>query len=150
MLQRSPRTFFTISSFGDVGLQIVFGICYIGILVVTILLLLLRYILLTIGVVLFPLGIYFRYIPLFESFGKFILDILIYNIVFSFIFGIIILAVSKMTEVSPFNNFKMFCIMGALTTIDVFIIIITIMTIIKSVMSSDTVKTGMFVGKFFL
>ena len=44
----------------------------------------------------------------------------------------------------------MFCIMGALTTIDLFMVIITLMTILKSVMSSDAVKTGMFVGKFFV
>jgi hypothetical protein len=68
--------------------------------------LVLRYLVVSFGVVLFPVGIFLYFIPPLKGYGKFILNLLGIFIFITFIDLLIILACSKLIEVQLFENIK--------------------------------------------
>ncbi len=108
LLSQVDPTFFllTVDSLANIGLQFAFGMVYLGVLLINVLLLVIRYIIVSMGVVLFPIGIFLFFIPPLKSYGKFILTFLGIMIFVTFFDMLIILASSMLLDIPLFVNFK--------------------------------------------
>ncbi len=108
LLSQIDPTFFmlTIDNVVNIGLQFLFGIWYVFALVVVALFLILRYIIVSFGVVLFPIGIFFFFIPPLKGYGKFLLTFLCIMIFVTFFDMLIILGFSMLIDISLFANIK--------------------------------------------
>ena len=90
----------------NIGLQFFLGIFYVFTLLITILMLTLRYIIVAVGVVFIPIGIFLYFIPPLQSYGKLILNFLGICIFVTFFDSIVFLAGAKLVELQLFANFK--------------------------------------------
>ncbi len=125
---------------GSLGLQLILLIPYIITLVLTILLLGLRYLLVSIGVVLFPFALFFYFIPPLQSYGKMMLNALITLIFMTFFDAIILFGASALTTIGIFKDFQIIITTIAFLTVDIAMVLIMIFVIVKaafSVLDSD-------------
>ncbi len=101
-------TFFllTMDNLPNILLQIVFTIPYVLVLLTTTLLLIIRYIIVTVGVVIFPIGIFCYFVPPLRGYGQFIFHLLGMMIFITFLDMLIILACSQILEITFFANIK--------------------------------------------
>jgi len=96
----------TVDNFVNVGLELIFALAYAIALFVTMFMLVLRYIIVSFGVVLFPIGIFFYFTPPLKGYGRFILHLLGLFVFVTFFDLLIILACSMIVEIPLFANFK--------------------------------------------
>jgi hypothetical protein len=90
----------------NLGLQFFLGIFYVLTLIFSVIFLALRYIIVAIGIVFVPIGIFLYFIPPLNSYGRLILNFLGICIFVTFFDSLILLAGSKLVELSIFTNFK--------------------------------------------
>ena len=103
----NPQFFLlTADNLTNIGLELFLGIFYVITLIFTILFLALRYILVAIGVVFIPIGIFLYFIPPLKSYGKLILNFLGICIFVTFFDSLILLAGSMLANIPLFANFK--------------------------------------------
>ncbi|HLC73886.1 MAG TPA: hypothetical protein VJH20_04600 [Candidatus Nanoarchaeia archaeon] len=139
-------TFFslTFNNFGDIGLQLILIIPYLIILVITALLLGLRYLLVSIGVVLFPIALFLYFIPPLKDYGKMLLSLLLIIIFVTFFDVIILLGASILTNTQSLSNIRIILVISAFLTINLFMLFLIIFSFLKaafSVMNSDVGKS---------
>ena len=97
---------FTFDNLANTGLELLLSPMYLFSLLITILLLILRYIVVSVGVILFPIGLFCYFVPPLKSHGKFIIHLLAFFIFVTFIDLLIILACSLIVKDSLFANFE--------------------------------------------
>ncbi|MBT4824276.1 hypothetical protein HN695_02370 [Candidatus Woesearchaeota archaeon] len=90
----------------NIGLEFLFNMSYGITLFVTLILLVLRYIIVAFGAIIFPIAIFCYFLPPLKGYGKFALNVLGIFIFISFIDLLIILACSMLIEIPVFENFK--------------------------------------------
>jgi hypothetical protein len=90
----------------NIGLEIFFGLMYVITLLFTVLFLTLRYVIIAIGVVMIPIGIFLYFIPPLNSYGKLIVNFLGICIFVTFFDSLILLAGAKIIELPIFDNIK--------------------------------------------
>ena len=135
----------TASSLSSLGLELAFGIVYLSVLILTVTLLAIRYFLVAVGLVIFPIGIFFNFIPFLKQYGKLIINSLMVIVFLPFFQGLILLIISKMLEVTTFDNYKILVMITAFLLINLLMIFLLIFSIVKSalaVMSSDVGKVA--------
>jgi hypothetical protein len=142
ILKKCWVSFFTITYdvFSNLSLEYMFVTLYIAILLITILLLAIRYIFASIGVVLAPIGIFFCFIPPLKSYGKLIINSLGIMAFIPFIDAIIILASSQLLFTSVFSGIQILVKIVAFLIIDFSTIILFRLAVTKS--AFDTVTGG--------
>jgi len=113
---------FSIDHFGDIASQIMFGSSYLIVLLVTIIILSIRYLILSFGVALFPIAIFFYFIEPLKGMGKSLLYFLGINIFMSFIASIILLFGSMLLETSLFTDGKIFVMISSFLLVDILLI----------------------------
>ena len=96
----------TFDNIYNIGLQFVLLPIYLLTLVIAMLMLALRYIFVSMGVILLPIGIFCYYAPSLRSYGRFILHMLGNFVFVTFIDLLVILACSMIIEDPVFENFK--------------------------------------------
>lgn len=96
----------TFDNIFNIGLEFCLFPIYLISLLFAMLLLSLRYIIVSIGVILFPIGIFCYYAPSLRSYGKFILRVLGNFIFITFIDLLVILGCSMIIEDPVFESFK--------------------------------------------
>jgi len=101
---------------------VVLIISYVFVLLVSCLLLLIRYIIVSIGVAFFPLAIFLYYIPTLKQYGSKIMYGLMVNIFIPFIASIILLASAKLTELPAFQPYRIIVMIAAFLSVDVAVI----------------------------
>jgi len=129
-----PRSFFrlTLESSSNFGFDLIFGLIYILHLNITLVILLLRYIFVSAGVVLFALGIFFYFIPPLNKYGRLALNSLGVLVFLPFFYSIILLIGSRLVELKSFRNFKTLIMVGTLNLIIIFTFFILLFVIIKA------------------
>ncbi len=142
ILKKCWVSFFTITYdvFSNLSLEYMFVTLYIGILLLTILLLAIRYIFASIGVVLAPIGIFLCFIPPLKSYGKLIINSLGIMAFIPFIDAIIILASSQLLFTSVFSGMQILVKIVAFLIIDFSTIMLFRLAVTKS--AFDTVTGG--------
>ena len=96
----------TVDNVTNVGLELLFGIPYAIVLVITILLLAIRYLLALVGVVFAPIAFFFYFIPPLRSIGKMMINVLLVILFIPFFDAIILFASSALLSIALFENFK--------------------------------------------
>jgi len=142
------NTFFNLGADGITGiaLQILFFGFFIVIAILTIIILILRYVIVSVGIVLFPLAIFFYFIPFLRSYGLLILNFLGICAFITFIDAVILIGFSKILEVAMFANIKIFVIIAGLITIDILMFFLMFFSIIKATFNLGNKVAG-FVAK---
>lgn len=137
VLNMVQQNFFllTIDNISNVGLELILIIPYIISILVTLILLVIRYVIVSSGVILFAIGIFMYFIDPLKQYGKLIINFLIATISITFFYSIIFLASSMLLNISAFQNFKILVMIGAFTLVNVVTIIIALFVIIKSALA---------------
>jgi len=135
VIEMIPPEFFqlTADSITNIGLEIVLIMPYLLTLILTILLLGLRYFAVAMGVVFLPIGIFFYFIPPLRSYGKLILNLLLVVIFVTFFDAILLFGASALVNVSVFANFKMIFMMVAFMSVNLVMIGLLIFALLKAV-----------------
>lgn len=115
-----PESFFLATSDGfiNIGLELIMVVPYVFALLITLILLSLRYICVSMGVILFAIGIFFYFIEPLESYGRLILNYLGVLIALPFFYSIILLTSSKFLETDTFSSIKILVMIGGFTLIN--------------------------------
>jgi hypothetical protein len=130
----------TASSLANIGLELLFGMLYALTLLLSILLLGIRYMIVAFGVLFAPIGIFCYFIPPLKTYGRLIINSLLMNIFMTFIASIIILASSMLIDLNVFGNMKILVMINCFSIINIVFIILTIKTIKKSVVGDGAEK----------
>ena len=99
------------------GLQFLFALSYVIVLLLTVLLLVFRYVIVTLGLVFFPLGIFCYFTPPLRGQGQFILTLIGTMIFLPFFNMIIIYGCSLLLDVPIFQNFKILVMITAFSLV---------------------------------
>jgi hypothetical protein len=135
----SPDFFIlTIDNLPNIALQFTLVLPYVAQLLITLILLVLRYVLVCAGIVLFPIGIFCYFIEPLQNYGKLILNTLIVIIIMPFFYTIIFLASSKLLQIPLFQNMKMVVMIGAFTLVNVGTLALIIFVIVKAALKVAT------------
>ncbi len=135
----------TTDNLASIGLEIMLFLAYALVLLLTSLLLVLRYICVGVGVMFVPIGIFFYFTPMLEEYGKLILNALSVIIFLPFVQVLILLASSKLISMPIFANMKILVMISSFLFIDCVMILLFLFVIAKAAMSalrSDVGKTA--------
>ena len=121
----------------NIGLEFILVPAYVVVLLITVIVLAIRYVAVSIGAVFIPIGIFLYFIPPLRSYGKFILHFLGMLGVIVFIDAIIILACSMLIEIPLFENFKIIVMIVCFLMVD-----LTMLLVAKMVISSSSFDSG--------
>ena len=150
ILNMVPNNFFllTIENITNIGLELSLVMPYLASILITLILLTLRYIIVSSGVLLFAIGIFMYFIPPLNYYGRFLINFVIASISITIVYSIIFLASSMLLEVGIFDNFKILVMIGAFTLVNAITIIITLFVLIKvaSKVASPVMKVVSAVG----
>jgi len=137
MLDLTGDKFFRLSfdSFSSFALELLLLGVYLVHLVAVILILAMRYIAVSAGVLFFVIGIFFYFIPFLQNFGKFILYTLGSLIFIPFFYSIIFLVSSKIIQINAFREFKILIMIGSLDIIIFGTLFILLFVLIKATLS---------------
>jgi len=129
-----PSNFFTasIDSFSNLGLELILITPYVLILLSTLILLAIRYLCVSAGVIFFAIGIFLYFIEPLQAYGKLIINYLGILIALPFFYSIILLTASKFLTISVFANAKILVMIGGFALINIFTSILMLFVIVKA------------------
>ncbi len=132
----------TADSISSIGLQFLFSSAYIFILFNTLLFLFIRYFLVNIGLLLFPIGLFLYFIPPLKSYGKWIVEGLIILIFLPFIQSLILLMGSKLIVLPFAENLKILVMMSSFLLVNLIMIFLVLFTAIKAITYAGGIFTS--------
>ncbi|MBM3206849.1 MAG: hypothetical protein FJZ43_04495 [Candidatus Staskawiczbacteria bacterium] len=124
-----------VSSTIGLGLALSLGMVYVVVLILTALVLTLRYAIVAIGIVLFPIGIFFYFIPKLRGFGSLIFNVLGISIFITFFDAILLIGFSALMNVGVFNNLQIIILISAFLLIDILMVILLFFAITRAAFS---------------
>lgn len=122
----------TLESVSNFGFDLIFGLLYTLHLIIVLVLVLLRYIFVSAGVVLFAIGLFFYFIPFLNSYGRLILNGLGVLVFLPFFYSIAFLIGSKIADLSQFSDYKTLIMVGTLDIIILFTGLLLLFVIVKA------------------
>lgn len=118
----------------NIGLEIVLGIFYILTLLITIVALSVNYLLSSIGIVLFPFGLFFYFIPPLKGIGRFIINKLFFVLFLPFFASLILLGASQLLNAGGvYASIKIILMISAFALVDLLMIILAVIAVARSV-----------------
>ena len=135
----------------NIGLQFSFALLYVLTLLLTTLILTIRYLTVAIGVVLFPIGIFLYFIPPIQDYGKLILNYLGVCIFIGFFNSIIFLVASQLVQIQIFENMKIMVMIGTFSMANLLMLYLLFFSIIKSALKTTSAVSNpiISVAKYF-
>ena len=106
-----------------------------------------RYLIIVMGVLFFPLGIFLYFSPVLQDYGKMILNFVVTSIFISFFSALILLASSRIVMLSQFSSYKLFISMSAFTLCNFMMFYFMLFSAIKSAFRT-TSKVAVSVAKY--
>jgi len=116
----------------NIGLQFLFAVFYGFVLIITALILILRYLIVAVGIVFVPIGIFLYFVPPLNSYGKLILNFLGVCIFVTFFDALIFLVSSKIIDIGIFASFKILVMIASFSIANLLMIYLIVFTAIKS------------------
>ncbi len=116
----------------NIGLQFLFAFFYVFTLVFTVLLLTLRYIVVAVGIVFFPIGIFFYFVPPLNAYGRLIFNFLGVCIFTTFFDALIFLFCSQLIQIEIFESFKILVMISAFGIANLLMVYLMFFSAIKS------------------
>ena len=129
----------------NLGLEFLFSIFYVVILLLTALILTIRYLIVIAGVAVLPLGIFLFFIPPLKSYGQAILNFLGSCIFVTFFDAIIFLFSSKLLEIPIFENVKILVMIAAFGMANLLMLYVIFFSAIKAALNFTNSATGMII-----
>jgi hypothetical protein len=135
----------------NIGLQFFFALFYVLTLLLTMLILMIRYLTIAIGVVLFPIGIFLYFIPPVQDYGKLILNYLGVCIFIGFFDSVIFLVASQLIQIQAFENMKIMVMIGTFSMANLLMLYLLFFSIIKSALktTASVAQPIVSVAKYF-
>ena len=124
--------------FSDLGMAILLGFLYIAVLILTTIILAIRYAFVALGVVLFPLAIFFYFIPPLRGYGSLLMNFLGISIFVPVIDAILLAGFAKITTASVFANMQIIVLIGAFVLINILMFFLLFFSIVKAGFSAYT------------
>lgn len=125
----------TVDNIVNVGLEFILALGYALVLFLTMLFLVMRYLIVAMGVLFAPIGLFCYFLPPLRSYGKLILNLLGLCIFVTFLDAIIILACSKLITIPLFANFKIVVMINCFIMVDIVFVILIKHAIAKAGLS---------------
>jgi hypothetical protein len=122
----------TLDNLSNIGLEMVFSLFYLLALIFSIVVLILRYIVVSVGVVFFPLGIFAYFLEPIKPYGKLIINFLGVGIFVTFLDALILIGFSQLASLPLFTNFKVLVTITCFGTISFAMIFLMFFSAIKS------------------
>ncbi len=125
------------------SLQVLLLFVYALVLLFTIILLGIRYLIVSLGLVLFPIGLFFNFITPLKSYGKLIINTVLTAIFLPIFLSLVILVSSKLLEIGMFSDIKIIVAIFTFSLINSIILFLALFVLIKSVLGalrSDLVR----------
>ena len=129
------NSFFNItgSSLSELGLQFILSFFYINTLVFTLIMLFMRYLLVSLGIAIFPLGLFLYFIPPLRGYGKLIIEVGFVLILLPFFQGLILLIGSMLIQLPLFDNLKIVVMIGSFAMVNLTMLFLIVLVGIKAV-----------------
>lgn len=149
ILSLLDKNFFllTFDNIINIGLQLIFFFVYLLALLLTTIILIIRYVIVAVGVVFFPIAIFFYFIPPLRQYGSLILNFLGITVFITFFDSIILIGFSKLLEIQLFSTMKILVMISAFLFIDALMFFLMFFSIIKAGMNIAT-KVGGVIARF--
>lgn len=122
----------TVDSLPSIGLEFILAPIYLVTLLSTVIILTIRYAVVAIGAVLFPLGIFFYFIEPLRSYGLLILNFLGTAIFVTFLDVIILIGFSQLVSLPIFSEMKMLVMVSSFLTLNLVTIFLLFFSMLKS------------------
>ena len=122
----------TIDNLTNLGLELLFAGLYAVMLLITSLILVMRYVIVAVGVVLFPVGIFFYFIEPLKPYGLLILHFLGVSVFITFLDAILLIGFSQLTILPVFDNYKILSMIAGFLTINIVMFFLMFFSIIKA------------------
>lgn len=119
----------------NIGLEFFFSLFYVGVLLLTTLILTIRYLIVAAGVVLIPVGIFLYFIPPLKDYGRAIIGFLAICMFVTFLDGVILLVGSKLLVVSTFVDFKIIVMIASFVMANLIMLYFIFFNIFKAALS---------------
>lgn len=131
------QNFFLISigSISDLGLALMLGVVYLATLILTSLVLTIRYAVVAIGVVFLPIGIFFYFLEPLKQYGSLILNILGTAIFSTFFAAILLIGFAQLSSVGIFADLRIIVLISAFLFIDALLLFLMFFSIVKSALN---------------
>jgi hypothetical protein len=136
----------TADSITNIGLELLLGMFYGIILIITLVFLALRYLLVSVGVLFFPFALFFYFIPPLQEYGKALLNILLVIIFVPFFNALVLFAASALLDLPVFDNFKIVLMISAFLLINLLSLFLIILGIFKATSSAKNSDAGKAIG----
>lgn len=136
----------TADSITNIGLELLLGMFYGIILIITVVFLALRYLLVAVGVLFFPFALFFYFIPPLQEYGKALLNILLIIIFVPFFNALVLFAASALLDLPVFDNFKIVLMISAFLLINLLSLFLIILGIFKATTSAANSDAGKAIG----
>jgi len=136
----------TADSITNIGLELLLGMFYGIILIITVVFLALRYLLVAVGVLFFPFALFFYFIPPLQEYGKALLNILLIIIFVPFFNALVLFAASALLDLPVFDNFKIVLMISAFLLINLLSLFLIILGIFKATTSATHSDAGKAIG----
>jgi len=114
----------TADNLQNLGFELLFVLFYALILLITLILLTIRYLVVAFGVLFIPIGIFCYFVPPIKSYGRLILHILGLMIFITFLDAILILACSMLIQLPEFQGIKIIVMITCFLMIDLIFVIL--------------------------
>lgn len=147
-----PQDFFslTIDNIPDLTQQFLFGMFYLSTLLLTLFFLTLRYAIVAVGVMFFPLAIFFYFIQPLKSYGLLALNFLLTSVFITGLDAIILAGFGKLIQIDLFSNLKIIVMITAFSLINLVTFFLMYFSIVKSGVNTtmNAIKIGGTIAKF--
>ena len=130
ILNMIPDEFFLITF--NSPIEIIYYAAYLAVLLITALLLIIRYLIVSFGVVFFPIGIFLYFIAFTKDYGKAIINFLLTCVFISFFNAVILLCCSKLITINLFEHFKIMVMIASFLMVSLVTFYFMLFTLIKS------------------
>lgn len=146
ILSLIDESFFTLSVSSVAGLatSILFSTVYLITLLVTCLILILRYAIVALGVVFLPLGIFLYFIPPLKRYGSLIINFLGITIFITFIDAILLIGFAELSTISIFDSLEIIVLICAFWAINLLMLLLLLFAVVSSALNirSKVMKVG--------
>ena len=117
---------------GNIGLALIFYIFYASTLLITSLILIMRYAFVSVGVALVPIAIFLYFLPPLKQYGSLILNFLGIIIFVTFFDAILLIGFSKLVNIGILSSMKILVLISAFAIINLVMLFLMFFSIVKA------------------
>ncbi len=140
VMNRINMNFFSLAtgSIANLAMSIIFSFLGVTTLLVTILLYGLRYVIINVGLIFFPIAIFLYFIPSMQEYGKSIINFLLTSIFISFFSALIVYVCSQGAGSSAISSYGILITITAFSLVNFMMFYFLLLTLLKSALSFTT------------